>query len=131
VVLLLLTNCAKTDSPGPSHLLVTPKVETYNLGDSLDPLNDLLVYLMNGNGNLSENLIEDPENPGTLNPKLAITTATPFTIAGKQIVYVVYQQYYENYFVFINDPHAPGGGSDDSSGAPTDGTSINIQIDGL
>jgi hypothetical protein len=59
---------------------------------------------------------DDPENALVPNPDLRVVSAA-FDNPGVQVVYVFYQMYNANYFVYVYDPNA--GNSGDPS-TPTD-----------
>jgi hypothetical protein len=113
--------------------LVIPQKNRYALNEELDKANDLFIFLVWSDGKHEPVTTEMPnvdpeaEVPLMPNPDLQILHAA-FDVPGTQIVYVLYKNYYANYFVLVYDPNATSGGS----GTPGNGgTGIEIDIEGL
>jgi hypothetical protein len=130
---------AASDSTSPtvSHLLVIPQKNRYAVNEELDKANDLFIFLVWSDGKHEPVTTELPntdpeaEDPLMPNPDLQILHAA-FDVPGTQRVYVLYKNYYANYFVLVYDPNASSGGSGSGgSGGSGDGTGIEIDIEGL
>jgi hypothetical protein len=123
---------ADSDSPTVNNLLVIPQKNRYALGESLDPENDLFIFLVWSDGRHEAvtcyvpNNDPEAEDPLMPNPDLQVIHAA-FDIVGTQVVYVLYKTYYANYFVLVYDPNAvdPGTGGGDTT---TPGTGIDVVI---
>jgi hypothetical protein len=138
-VLLLLLVCttvvtfascqAAADSPGatPTHLLVLATKDEYRLGEEeLDPANDMVIFLV-WSDNRHEAIsylvpnpdADDTENPLVPNPELQIIHPA-FNVPGYKLVYILYKNFYANYYVIVWDPYA---NDDTGNGGDGDGTS--------
>jgi hypothetical protein len=140
-LLLLLAGCQDAaSSPGATvnHLLAIPQKTRYPLNAQMVPEEDVVLFLVWSDGKneaipffVPSDTPDDPENALVPNPDLRVVSAA-FDNPGVQVVYVFYQMYNANYFVFIYDPNAsntgdPSDPSDPSNpGTPNGGLDVTI-----
>jgi hypothetical protein len=113
--------------------LVIPQKNRYALNEELDKENDLFIFLVWSDGRHEAvtgylpNTAPEAEDPLMPNPDLQILHAA-FDVPGTQIVYVLYKNYYANYFVLVYDPNAStDGGGGSGSGGNDGNTTITIE----
>jgi hypothetical protein len=142
-VLLLLLLCtlascqsaSDSTSPTVSHLLVIPQKNRYAVNEELDKANDLFIFLVWSDGKHEPvttelpNVDPEAEDPLMPNPDLQILHAA-FDVPGTQIVYVLYKNYYANYFVLVYDPNASSSDPNNPGSGGNDGNTT-ITIEGI
>jgi hypothetical protein len=135
VTLASCQSASDSASPTVSHLLVIPQKNRYALNEELDKENDLFIFLVWSDGRHESvttqmpNTDPEAEDPLMPNPDLQILHAA-FDVPGTQIVYVLYKNYYANYFVLVYDPNASSDGGEGNGSGGNDGNTT-ITIDGI